>query len=85
MLCRGIYTTSQKFLNSKIFYVFFLILFCSPSMHLLYIHCEHVQLSASFHFFIIVSFHPYDILALIYGLGLSFNLFYCASGKTSDN
>ncbi len=30
-----IYTTSQKFLNSKIFNVFFLrILFCSPSLHL---------------------------------------------------
>ncbi len=31
-----VYTTSQKFLNSKIFYVFFLILFCSPTLHLFY-------------------------------------------------
>ncbi len=28
------YTTSQKFLNSKIFNVFERILFCSPSLHL---------------------------------------------------
>ncbi len=29
-----IYTTSQKFLNDKIFYVFERNLFCSPSLHL---------------------------------------------------